>query len=245
MSAWIRRRGLEIGAIAFFLAFSAVALILPLVNPAFASARHAAAFNAALSIGTGGLTSFLFYYLVSERLEARRRNMSRDVLASTYREAKRHIAAAIVQASRLGGRSDLVGNLETIEKMLTPEGFKSLFEGGREATEGYYAFQNQMSQRTYEYDEIEFNLKVIARAAERLIDSGVVDDQSTYEFFVRLSTLVARIEKAGPGYDESKPLCAFLWEIFAGWNFVDGNLGYDPVERAIQRLAVPKSRRRS
>ena len=93
-----------------------------------------------------------------------------------------------------------------------------------------------MDSQTPEFDEIVFNLRTIARAAERLIDNGAVDDPSTYQFFVRLSVLVERIERNGPGYDESKLLCSFIWDVFAGWNFVSGDLGYDPIERAIEKL---------
>jgi hypothetical protein len=142
----------------------------------------------------------------------------------------------VIYASQRGGRRDLSADSATIEQALTIRGFKSLFEGGRESDEGYYAFGNEMSSRTPKYDEIVFNLKVIVRATERLIDQSAVEDRRTYDFFVRLSALVERIERNGPGYDESKPLCGFIWEIFAGWNFIDGAVGYDPIERAIQNL---------
>jgi hypothetical protein len=192
--------------------------------------------NAMLSVGTSGLASFLFYYLVSERLEHKRRNLIRADARRTYEDAKYNIAVSVLQASRSGGRRDISTDQATIKKVLRPEGFKSLFQGGREGDEGYYAFQNQMDSRTYEYDEIVFNLRIVSRATERLIDSGVVDDPATYRLFVRLGALVDRIERNGPGYEESKPLCAFIWEIFAGWNFSEGDLGCDPVQRAIERL---------
>lgn len=220
----------------FFLGLSAVPLALLLAPPSPETAKYAPALNTALSIGTGGLVSFLFYYLVNERLELRRRNLLRSSVSGTYREAKSNIAWAVIHASQKGGRTDLCADSATVDRALTVEGFRSLFEGGRQANEGYYAFQNEMSSNTPEYDEIVFNLKVIARASERLIDNGAVDDRRTYDFFVRLSTTVDRIERNGPGYDESKLLCGFIWEIFAGWNFVDGHLGYDPIERAIDRL---------
>lgn len=235
MQSWWSRRWFEIIAIVFFAGLCAASQILPHEIPGFA-VEYAAGFNAMLSIGTSGLASFLFYYLVSEGLERRRRNFLRTSIESTYRDAKRNIASAIIHASRKGGRSDLTANNETVEKALTPAGFKSLFEGGREANEGYYAFQNEMSSHTYEYDEIVFNLRIIARAAERLVDSGAVDNQSAYGFFVRLSALVQRIEHNGAGYDESKPLCGFLWEIFAGWNSIEGDLGGDPIQRTIEKL---------
>ena len=128
-------------------------------------------------------------------------------------------------ASQKGGRSDLQADSRTIDMAVTVQGFRSFFEGGREGHEGYYAFQNEMTSRTSEYDEIVFNLQVLVRATERLVDNGTVDDERTYDLFVRLGTTVERIERNGPGYDESKLLCSFIWEIFAGWNFVDGDLG--------------------
>lgn len=234
------RRWPELVALACFIAMSVAALVLPLTISSLAAPAYASGFNAALSIGTGGIVSFIFYYLVNERLERSRRELLRNSIQGTYHEAKENIALAIIQASQKGGRIDLNTNFNTIEQCLTPPGFKALFEGGRESHEGYYAFQNEMSSRTPEYDEIVFNLKIIARAAERVVDNSVIHDRRTYEFFVRLSTLIERIERNGPGYDESKLLCSFIWEVFAGWNFVDGNLGYDPIERAINDLRGPR-----
>lgn len=236
MQSWMSPHWPEMVAIAVFVGLSAASLVLPFTFPTLGTAKYAAAFNAALSIGTGGVVSFLFYYLVNVRLERRHRNLLRGSVQGTYREAKQNIALAVIHASQKGGRRDLSADITTINQALTMQGFKSLFEGGHEGDEGYYAFQNEMSSRTPEYDEIVFNLKVIARAAERLIDSSAVEDRRTYEFFVRLSTLVERIERNGPGYEESKPLCSFIWEIFAGWNFIDGDVGYDPIERTIQNL---------
>jgi hypothetical protein len=157
------------------------------------------------SIGTSGLASFLFYYLVSARLERRRRSILRTSIEGTYNKAKRNIAVAVIQASRKGGRHDLDWRYD-VEKALTTEGFKSLFSGGKEADEGFYAFQNQMSYRTAEYDEIVFNLRIVARAAERLLDSGAMgDSQSSYAFLVGLSALVTRIEHEG-GHFHRVPL---------------------------------------
>ncbi len=154
----------------------------------------------------------------------------------TYHNAKHDIVLAVILASQKGGRSDLVANSETIDKALTIPGFRRLFAGGHEADEGFYAFENQMSDKTYEFDEIVFNLKTITRAAARLIDVSPGDDPQTYNFFIRLDILVERILRNGPGYDESKLLCSFVWEILAGQNALDGDLGYDPIERAIERL---------
>lgn len=228
---WVELLGLLV-----FLFVTLASLVMPLVYTPLGTAKYAPAFNAALSVGTGGLVSFLFYYLVNYRSDRRRRNLFRGSVQAAYTESKRAIAQAIIMASWKGGRSDLRADSNTIDLALTVSGFRSLFEGGRESHEGYYAFQNEMISRTPGYDEIIFNLRVLVRATERLIDNGAVDDKRTYELFVRLGTTVERIERNGPGYDESKLLCAFIWEVFAGWNFVDGDLGYDPIQQTIDKL---------
>ena len=219
-----------------FLALTAGALLVPLWQPKYAALQYAPSLNAALSIGTGGVTSLVFYYVMTARVERRRRKLLREGLLSTYSEAKRNIAFAVVHASQKGGRRDLQADSETINRALTTEGFKAMFQDGSQGDEGFYAFENQMSDPTPEYEEIVFNLKIISRALERIVDSQHIDDEQTYKFFVRSSAFIERIQRNGAGYDESKPLCSLIWEMFAGWNFVDGQLGYDRIERAITRL---------
>lgn len=196
--------------------------------------RYAPALNVALAIGTSGVVAFIFYYVVSERIEVRRRDLVKQGALRSYRNAKRDIALAVIQASWKGGRTDLIADQTTIERALTVDGFKALFDWGREADEGFYAFQNQMSDPTPEYDEIVLNLQIIGRAVDRLIDANLLDNPEAYNSLVRLDAMLRRIERNGAGYDESKLLCSFIWQIFTGWNFIDGNLGYDPIERAIR-----------
>jgi hypothetical protein len=38
------------------------------------------------------------------------------------------------------------------------------------------------------------------------------------------------------GYDESKPLCRFIWEVYAGWNRIEGDIGHDPIQKMISDL---------
>ncbi len=220
----------EWATLAVFAALFLTALILPLSNEQLATPAYAPLFNALLSVGIGGVVSFTFYYIVNVRTERHRRNLARNNARQVYREAKRNIAYAVIHASQKGGRHDLIADSKTVEAMLSTHSFKEMFQNGRQGDEGFFAFANQMSDPTPEHDEIVFNLKIVSRAAERLIDNNVVDDRRLYDFFVRLSTMIARIERNGAGYDESKLLCNFIWEIFAGWNFVEGHLGYDPID---------------
>lgn len=233
---WIRTRWPEAVTIAFLAAAFIISLTLPLMVPDLGTTKYAAAFNAVLSMATGGLVSFTFYYIVNERLERHRRRLIRKSLEKTYVEAKRHIAYAILHASRRGGRTDLNASSDMVEAVLTVSGFRRLFDGGREADEGFYAFQNEMSYPNTEFDEILFNLKSIARASERLIDNNAVDDENLYDFLVRLSSIIQRVDRNGTGYDESKLLCGFILEMFRGCNSINGDVGHDPIMHAIRSV---------
>ncbi len=229
-----KRRWLEWIALLCFAFFTGASLVALSAFPSAQVERYTPTLNVALAIGTSGIVAFIFYYVVSERIEVRRRDLVKQGALRSYRNAKRDIALAVVQASRKGGRTDLVADRSTIERALTVDGFKALFDGGQEADEGFYAFQNQMSDPTPEYDEVVLNLQIIGRAIDRLIDANLLDNPEAYNSLIRLDAMLRRIERNGAGYDESKLLCTFIWQIFTGWNFIDGNLGYDPIERAIR-----------
>jgi hypothetical protein len=190
----------------------------------------------ALSIGVSILTAYAFFFVVSMGLERRRRRAIKVGALSAYRDAKRNIAWGVLEASIKGGRRDLDLSFATVDRVLTIQGFRETFESGKQSDEGFYAFQNQMSERTFEFDEIIFNLRVVSRALDRVVDSYGLEDSESYDALVRLSTVLARIEKNGAGYDESKLLCSFIWQIFAGWNSLEGQRDYDVMERALERL---------
>ena len=99
----------------------------------------------------GSLVSFLFYFLVVYVPERRKKRIIIDNLRQMYRGIKRDILYSVIFASQKGGRRDLEAGSETIEELMTPAGFRNAFEKGREADEGFYAFENQMSDSTWEF----------------------------------------------------------------------------------------------
>lgn len=194
------------------------------------------AFAVGVNLLAGGLVSFLFYFLVVYLPAKRRKKIIKTNLLRVYNNIKEDILLAVVVASKKGGRHDLSTDHDSLQKLMLPEGFKTAFEDGREADEGFYAFENQMSDDTWEFRQIILNLRMLAKQIEYLLHNFEMEDQTHFDFFKRLELLLMRIEANGPGYDESKRLCSFIWEIYAGWNFVEGNTGYDRVQRMISAL---------
>lgn len=185
------------------------------------------------SVLTGGLVSFFFYWLVVYVPDQRKRRIIKDNLSRMYRGIKKDMLYAVVFASRKGGRCDLQPDMETIERLMAPEGFREAFDGGREADEGFYAFENEMSDNTPEFQQILLYLEMLAKQIEFVLHNYTMDDPNLFDFFKRLDLMLLSLRRSPPGYDESKPLCKFVYEIFAGWNLVDGYRGYDPIAKMI------------
>ncbi|MGN6771206.1 MAG: hypothetical protein ACTHJQ_15375, partial [Rhizobiaceae bacterium] len=107
------------------------------------------------------------------------------------------------------------------------------FDGGREADEGFYAFENQMSYDTPEFQQIHLSLEMLAKQIAFVLHNYTMDDQKLFDLFKRLELMLLSLRRSTPGYDESKQLCRFVYEIFAGWSFVEGYRGYDPIAKMI------------
>ncbi len=187
----------------------------------------------ATSMLAGGLVSFFFYWLVVYVPERRKRHIIKNNLSKMYHTIKEDILYEIVFASQKSGRKDLQADQYTIRKLLTVDGFKAAFSSGREADEGFYAFQNQMDNNTPEFREIVLNLELFSKQIEFVLHNYTIDDQHLFDFFKRLEMLLLRLRHSSPGYDESKPLCRFIYEIFSGWNSIEGYLGYDVIDKMI------------
>ena len=191
------------------------------------------AFAVATNIVAGGLVSFFFYWLVVYVPEQRKRHVIKNSLRKMYRKIKQDILYQVIIASQKGGRHDLQADTETIDRLMTVEGFKAAFDGGRESDEGFYAFANQMSDDTPEFREILLNLELLAKQVEFVLHNYTMDDNHPFDFFKRLEVMLLALRRSSPGYDESKPLCRFVYEMFSGFNSIEGYRGYDVIAKMI------------
>lgn len=185
---------------------------------------------------TGGLISFLFYFLVVYLPENRRRHIIKQNLKSIYRRIKKDILWQIVFASIAGGRHDLTTDPEEVDRLMEVDAFKAKFAHGREADEGFYAFENQMVEETYEFRQIILSLSILSRQIEYVLHNYAIDNQEVFDFFKRLEAFLLRMQRLQPGYDESEALTGFIWEIFAGFNVIEGYRGYDFIEKMIDDI---------
>ena len=194
------------------------------------------AFAVAVNLLTGGIISFLFYFLVVFIPEERKKTIIKSNLQKFYRNIKKDVLWQVIFASIRGGRKDLTTNVNEVDKLMDVEAFKAAFAHGKEADEGFYAFENEMSEDTAEFRAIILSLRVLSKQIEFVLHNYAIDKQEAFDFFKRLEAFLMRLQSTEPGYDESKALCGFVWEIFSGFNIIEGYRGFDPIQKMIEDI---------
>jgi len=184
----------------------------------------------------GALVSFLFYFLVVFLPEHRKRKIIKSNLKRLYNNIKEDILYQIIFASQKGGRTDLHADRDTLDRLMTIEGFKKAFEGGREGHEGFYAFRNYIGANVPEYREINISLQILVKQIDYILHNYPIHDKKLFNFFKNIEMYLMRLEKIGPGHEEEKDLSRFIWEIFGGFNWIEGSRGHDIVEKMIDRI---------
>ena len=186
---------------------------------------------------TGGLVSFFFYFLVVWVPKRRKRKAIKNDFRKFYRDLKEDIAVQIIFASQRGGRKDLHVDGHTQKRLLTVDGFRKAFGGGREADEGFYAFSNGLDEGGREFQEIQWLLRMLAKEIDYVLHNYTIADATTRKFFKRLEVrLLGLGELEVEDYDDNKVLCRFIYEIFAGFTHATGYRGYDIAEKMIEDM---------
>ncbi|PHR56769.1 MAG: hypothetical protein COA47_12635 [Robiginitomaculum sp.] len=184
----------------------------------------------------GVLVSFFIYFLVVYLPEKRKRQIIKENFRKFYQEIKLELLYNIVFASQKGGRNDISAETKTMDQLMTVGGFRTVFEGGREGDEGWYAFRNYIAHNECEFQEIVFSLIMLAKQIDFILHNYLITDSSTFNYFKRLEILLQNIAHAGSGYDQEKQLSGFLYGTFSGWEPIAGYRGYDPIEKIIQSI---------
>ncbi len=81
-------------------------------------------------------------------------------------------------------------------------------------------------------------LSILRDEVAFILNNTEINDKSVLSFFRLLSQRVYVFKARGINmeYEEKKALLRFLWELFTGWNFIDGYREEDIVKLMIQKI---------
>jgi len=95
-------------------------------------------------------------------------------------------------------------------------------------------FQNELDE--YYLRELLTRMEIFRDELAFVLNNTDIPKDKPFEFLKRLSAAIYSMKDVTLGYDESKPLAGFLWNVFAGWDQITGYRKEDIVKKMIAAI---------
>lgn len=194
--------------------------------------RQFAAGNSIIfSLSTGFLASMILYLLVVWYPSRQRKRLIKQNFGQQYLSFKHDMIGIFLSASQKVYDSELPSKLSDQSE------FKKFFtqpDNDDSRNIEWYAVLNGLNQ--YHLKELLVELEIFMNEVGYVLNTVEINDPNVFSFFKRLSQAVYRLKHSTLEYDDVKHLSGFLWELFAGWSFIDGYREDDIVKVMIEKI---------
>ncbi len=115
------------------------------------------------------------------------------------------------------------------------EAFRDYFKqdvGGR--TTRWHEVANKMTD--YYLDVTLSRMETLRQEIAFVMHNTDIDDEKVMAFLKRLSNAMLMQRNATRDYDAIKSFLGFFWQLFAGWDFVEGYRARDIAEEMIESI---------
>lgn len=146
-----------------------------------------------------------------------------------YRFFKEDTIAILLSACQNRYESDF-------PRRLTDQGeFRKYFkEAVNESQNRWHVLLNGSNDRLLK--DLLVELEILMNEVSYVLNNVTVEDPDVFSFFKRLSQAVYKLKNTTLAYDDKKQLSQFLWDLFAGWSFIDGYREDDIVSVMIEKI---------
>jgi len=171
----------------------------------------------------------IFYGLVVRLPEYHRRQRIKRSLAGGYQRFKEDCISVMLGVADGSYQADLTDSLVDQEK------FRAYFKMKlSEAQERWHAFLNNLDERSLR--ELMTLLEIFRDEIVFVLNTTDIPSAEPFEFLKRLSAAIRSMRDTTLGYDETKPIERFLWEVFAGWDLITGYRKEDIIKEMIESI---------
>lgn len=181
------------------------------------------------NLSIGFLVSSTFYLLVVWVPDRRRKNLIKKNLLEQYKFFKEDTIQIFLSACQ----SSYEGKLP--EKLADQNEFQKYFkESVSDSHNRWHVVLNGLNDRLLKDLLVEF--EILLNEVTYVLNNVSIQNKDVFSFFKRLSRSVYKMKNTSLDYDDVKQLSGFLWELFAGWSFIDGYRKNDIVAVMIENL---------
>ena len=183
----------------------------------------------AYDLSIGALTSLIFYILIVRIPDFQKRSRYKRSLARQYKFFREDIIALIV------GAADGQYEAGMPEKLLDQKEFKTYFKMKvGQGQDRWDRFCNNLDP--YHLKEIVKRMEIFRDEISFILNNADIPSDEPFEFLKRLSAAIYLARDTTLEYDDVKSFARFLWEIFAGFNFVTGYRERDIIQEMIDAI---------
>lgn len=181
------------------------------------------------ALSMGFVVSSIFYGLVVSLPEKRRRLRIASNLERQYKDFKEDSIATFLSAMQNSYPADLPRQLSN------QKAFKDYFNTAYDESQSrWHRVLNGFDD--YHLKAVLTELQILREAVHYALNNVEVRDDDVFAFFHRLSQQVYKFQNTKEDYDDVKSLSGFLWQLFAGWSWIDGYRDEDIVEVMIAKV---------
>jgi hypothetical protein len=197
--------------------------------PCFES-EHAEGLNKIIyDLGIGSLISLMFYALIVRIPDFQRRRRIKRSLAIHYKSFKVRCICIFL------GVVDGSYATESAETLLDQRKFKVFFQQPHSDSQSKWnALANNFNEGTL--GDLVTEMELFRDEIAFVLNNADIQNEEVFEFLKRLSSAIYSIKRASLDYDSIKSLCSFLWQLFAGWDWVSGYRERDIIEETIEAI---------
>jgi hypothetical protein len=180
-------------------------------------------------LGIGALVSLAFYILVVRLPDYQRRQRLKRSLEAHYNAFRTdciEIMLLVADGSYVGGQTDA---------LLEPDKFREYFKQQvQPGKERWDEFLNKLDE--FYLRQLQTRMEIFRDELIFILNNTDIQKDEAFEFLKRLSAAVYSMKFVRLGDDELKPLSGFLWNVFAGWDWIEGYRKGDIVRRMIDEI---------
>jgi hypothetical protein len=192
---------------------------------------HAKAWYKVLyDIAIGALITLAFYYLVVRLPDYQRRQRLKRSLQAHYKAFREDC----IKTMLLVADGSYSGELP--EALLEPDKFRDYFKQlVKPGTDRWHEFSNKLNENHLQ--ELQISMEIFRDELIFILNNTDIQKDAAFEFLKRLSAAIYSMKPVTvDDHDEVKSLGGFLWDVFAGRDWVEGYRKEDIIKKMIDEI---------
>lgn len=192
-------------------------------------------YNLLNAIAISFIAAYIFYILVGYIPGKKKRHIIKNNLRKQYQQLKETIINDFVNiTNKIGGD---ISNPDLTTKLCDIKEFREYFKENN--SKRWYQVLNEIDGKKYLLREMLSELAILRDEISFVLNNVEIYDKQVFAFFKNLSQIIYRLELSDFETDDSddfKSLMSFIWQMFAGWSWIEGYAEVDVVQSIIDKV---------